>query len=46
VTLILVAAIIFTVGTVLVVLERPGLSRAGFALECVGAVIATVSLLL
>lgn len=42
----LIAAIIFAIGAIMVVMERPGLSRAGFALEAVAGVLAVVGLLL
>ncbi len=41
-SLFLVALLIFAVGSVCVVIERPGWSRVGFILECVGAVLAAV----
>ena len=43
--LLLVALVVFAIGTVCVVVERPGWSRTGFILECVGAVIAAVVLI-
>jgi len=43
--LLLVALVIFAIGSVCVVVERPGWSRTGFILECVGVVIAAVVML-
>jgi drug/metabolite transporter (DMT)-like permease len=45
VSLLLIAAILFTIGAGLILVERPGWSKVGFALEFVAGIIALVTLL-